>query len=69
MRWERSFDYVNQTPCSVGYYIFSSFPQFKNGSKSRMVEQCGKWLIELSRDFEKEAMGLSYEEKLLLCND
>ena len=32
----RSFDYESQTPCSVGYYIVSTFPQFHIGYQARM---------------------------------
>ena len=45
-RGHRFFDYESQTPCSVGYYIVSSFPQFNVGYQCQMGEDCVKWLIK-----------------------
>ena len=68
-RMQRSFDYESQTPCSVGYYIVSTFPQFNVGYQSRMGEDCVKWLISELRGFETMAMGFYYDEKRLQWDD
>ena len=64
-RGHRSFDYECQTPCSVGYYIVSTFPQFNNGYQARMGEDCLKWLITELMGFEKKAMQFYNDEKRL----
>ena len=55
-RGHRSFDYESQTPCSVGYHIVSTFPQFNIGYQARMGEDCVKWMIAELMEFEKKAM-------------
>ena len=64
-RWDRSFDAVTVTACSMGYYIVSTFPEFPKGYKSQIVEGCAKWLLAGLRDWEKEAMGFYYEQNSL----
>ena len=64
-RGHRSFDYESQTPCSVGYHIVSTFPQFNIGYQSRMGEDCVKWLIAELMEFEKKAMKFYYDEQRL----
>ena len=65
----RSFDYVRETPCSVGYYIVSTNRQFNVGYQTRMGEDCGKWLISELRGLETKAMAVFYDEKRLQCED
>ena len=62
---DRSFDYESQTPCSVGYTIVSTFPQFDRLYKFKLGEDCVQWFVDEMMDFEKVAMTFFYDEKRL----
>ena len=64
-RGHRFFDYESQTPCSVGYTIVSTFPQFERYYKIRVGEDCVKLFVHEMIELENDAMGFYYEEKRL----
>ena len=63
-RMHRSFDNESETPCSLGYYIVSIFPQFNKGYKSEMGG-CIYWFMEEMQNFAQEAMRFYYDEERL----
>ena len=64
-RGHKSFDYESQTPCSVGYTIVSTFPQFERLYKFKTEEDCVKWFVDQMRSLVKDAIAFYYDKKRL----
>ena len=51
-----TFNYESQSPCSVGYFVLSVFPDFKRDYRSKTGEDCVRWFLTEMIELEQVAM-------------